>query len=124
MNISPYVIPGLKYKINTSKNIVFRKGKVTPEEILNIVAKNCGVTAEQIISKTRIGEVVEARHILCGIMRNNFKYGLKSIGDFVGKRDHTTAINSIRTFKNRCELEDGYMDIVNRIVFELDEKIY
>ena len=124
MNISPYVFPGLKYKEFMSKNVKFRKGKITPEEILSIVAKNCGVTSEQIISKTRIGEVVEARHILCGIMRNNFNYGLKSIGDFVGKRDHTTAINSIRTFKNRCELEEGYKDVVDRIVFDIEERMY
>jgi chromosomal replication initiator protein len=48
-------------------------------------------------------------------MKEYFGYSLKKIGEFVGGRDHTTVIHSIREYKNRYQNEEHYRSMVNNI---------
>lgn len=117
--ISPYVFPGIKDKSFITKNKKHKRSLITPQEVLGIVAENCGVTVESIISKSRKKEVSEARHIYCTIMKSEFDYALKTIGETINNRDHTTVIHSINTVKDRCDTEDGYEDHINLIINKL-----
>ena len=121
--ISPYIFPGLKHLQKTSKDLKFRKNLDTPRQILEIVSESCGTTVEEILSKTRKSEIVDARHIFCGIMKKYFDYPYKNIGEHAGGRDHTTAIHAVKTFENRCVLEDGYKQLVDSIVYNLNIKL-
>ena len=47
--------------------------------------------------------------------RRTLSYSLKKIGEFVGGRDHTTIIHSIREYKNRYQNEEHYRMIVNNV---------
>lgn len=115
--ISPYVFPGLKSGLMTEFNSsIVKRGRITPEKVMLIVAEKYGVTVPQILSRIRKREVVEARHIFCTIMKKEFDYSLKSIGEMVSGRDHTTVIHSINTVKDRCETEDGYKELVNSTI--------
>jgi chromosomal replication initiator protein len=114
--ISPYVYPGLKYELLPKKT---NRNKIKHEIVMKVVAEHMNVTVDNIMSKSREQEYVEARHIYCGILRLVYGYTLKVIGRTIN-RDHTTAINAVVNFKNRCELEDGYQLRVNSIVNNLD----
>jgi chromosomal replication initiator protein len=59
--------------------------------------------------------VVNGRFIFCGVMKEYFGYSLKKIGEFVGGRDHTTIIHSIREYKNRYQNEEHYRHMVNNV---------
>ena len=52
-NISPYVYPGMKNTDEYKKLRRFKRDRITKDEILDIVAKNCCVTASQILSRVR-----------------------------------------------------------------------
>jgi chromosomal replication initiator protein len=121
--ISPYVFPGIKNLHKTSKDLRYKKNLETPRQILEIVSETCGITVEQILSRTRKSETVDARYIFCGIMKKYFNYPYKNIGDHVGGRDHTTIIHAVRTFENRCILEDGYSELVETIIYNLNSKL-
>lgn len=56
----------------------------------------------QLKHKIRIREITELRSIFCYLARN-MKYSLKTIGEYLNGRDHTTVIHSINTFKDLIE---------------------
>ncbi len=120
--ISPYVFPGIKKK-DLPEFSSFKKATISPTEIMGIVADSCGVTVDDILSKRRKREMCDARHMFCAIMRKQFRYSLKSIGEIVNGRDHTTAIHSIQTFNDRCRNEEGYKEHAERIVGIINSKL-
>ena len=101
--LSPYVFPGLKLTQKERENIKNSQRslryKMSKEEILEIIAEECSIKVTDIASKTRKTEVVNGRFIFCGVMKEYFGYSLKKIGEFVGGRDHTTIIHSIKEYK-------------------------
>lgn len=120
--ISPYVYAGIRESDRPAISKEQKRGRITPEQVLEIVSKNCGVTIEQIISKTRKREPVDARHIYCAIMKKEFDYSLKSIGLTLSNRDHTTVIHSVETFDDRYETEEGYQQLVHKIISDIQMK--
>lgn len=117
--VSPYVYPGIKEKELITKNKKYRRALISPQDVLEIVSKNFSVTIEDILSKSRKKEVSEARHIYCKIMKSEFNYSLKSIGETIGKRDHTTVIHSVNTVDDRCDTEEGYRENIDSIIDQL-----
>jgi len=119
MKISPYVIPGIRTKDLPMLSKTQKRLRVNPEDILRIVSEQCGVTKDDVLSRSRKGTIVNARHIFCAIMKKEFGYLYVTVGQMVNGRDHTTAIHSVRTHKNRCETEEGYKEhtqlIINKI---------
>ncbi len=121
--ISPYVFPGIKEKELIVKNKKHKRTISNPMDVLKIVAENCGVTVEDVLSKCRKKEISEARHIFCVIMKKEFNFSLKRIGEFINNRDHTTVIHSVNTVKDRCDTEDGYKERVDMIINDVHYKI-
>ncbi len=123
MKISPYVIPGIRRNDLPIKSKIQKRSVITPDYVLRIVSESCNVTVEQILSKSRTTEISEARHIFCAIMKLELNYTYESIGQLTNKRDHSTAIHSVRTFKNRCETEEGYKEHSEMIINKLYSSI-
>ena len=121
--ISPYVFPGLKLDGEDRRLVksTFKhlKHKITKEDLLSMVAEECGVTTSQIVSRIREREIVNGRFMYCAIMNMSFGYTLKTIGKLIGGRDHTTILHSIETFKDRYRNEEVFRDTVNRIYEKL-----
>jgi chromosomal replication initiator protein len=116
---SPYVFPGLKLTQKEKENLKNSQRslryKMSKDEILEIIAEECSIRVSDITSKTRKTEVVNGRFIFCGVMKEYFGYSLKKIGEFVGGRDHSTIMHSIREYKNRYQNEEHYRSTVNNI---------
>lgn len=117
--ISPYIYPGLKDQFRATANSNFKKNSITSDEILKIISEHCNVTVEEVVSRTRKKEKVDARHIFCAIMRKQFGYTYSSIGELIGDRDHTTVINSVRKFDDRVATEDNYKILVSNILYNI-----
>ncbi len=121
--ISPYVFPGIKKEDLPEKSSKFKRNKISPIEILRIVGDYHSISVEDIIRKYNKREVSDARHMFCKIMKTEFKYSLKSIGDILNGRDHTTIIHSINTFNDRSKFEEGYAEDYEKIVEKINSKI-
>lgn len=69
-------------------------------------------------TKHRARPIVELRFTFFFIARQ-MRYTLSEIGQYVGKRDHTTVIHGLRTFKNLYETDvkfkSRYNTIINKI---------
>lgn len=60
-------------------------------------------------TKIRIREIVELRQMFCFIARS-IGFSLKTIGVFLGNRDHTTIVHSVKTFHNMMDTDPGYRE--------------
>jgi hypothetical protein len=58
-------------------------------------------------SKLRERDIVELRSIFCYLARS-MKYNLTSIGEFLGKRDHTTIIHNVNAFSDLVETNEAF----------------
>ena len=63
---------------------------ITPEYIINTVAEHYDITPEDIIGTKRNSKVVYPRQIAMYLCRELANIPLKSIGQCMGNRDHTT----------------------------------
>lgn len=116
--VSPYVYPGLNHtsqlRIKSDSSVM-----ITPEEILEIISRNCNVTIEDIMSKTRVREIAEARQLFCYVIREKFGYPLSKVGRLVN-RDHATAIHSIKAHKDRYDVLRDYRELTKKVIEDVD----
>lgn len=65
--------------------------------------------------RSRMRELVELRHIFFYIAKS-FGFSLSSIGIYLNKRDHTTVIHGIRTFRDLVETDPNFKQKYNEIL--------
>lgn len=118
--ISPYVFPGIR-RGHLPDDIGDRSLSISPDEIMEIVAKETFVSVSDILSESRKSEVIIARHIFCGILKLEFNYSYVYIGELV-KRDHTTIINAVKNYKSRKNLEENFRDKVQQVKLKINLK--
>lgn len=122
VRVSPYVFPGIKNQDEIKKIKKFKRDRISIDDILSVVARNCCVSMNDITSKVRKTEVIDARFIFINTLREQFNYTYMSIGELLN-RDHTSIIHAVKTHKERYhqygdykQVSDGvYEDIKNII---------
>ena len=119
--ISPYIFPGLKNNENYKS---FKKKVISKDEVLGIICESMYVKKEDIMSKLKTTELVDARHFFVAYIRKKTNCPLKEIGDFLGGRDHTTMIHSLNSFYDRCSNYPEYKQRADSIFKTLDSKIF
>lgn len=82
------------------KIIPNQKRQITIDYILEMVADHFNVPINEILSKSRKGEIVYARHICIYLCRDLTNSSLEEIGGKIGNRDHTTAMHSVKKIQN------------------------
>lgn len=58
-------------------------------------------------SSSRKRELVELRNIFCAVARM-MRFTLKSIGSFLGGRDHTTVLHNVTVFNNLIQTSESF----------------
>ena len=91
---------------------------VTVDRILNVVAKNYGVTVDDLTSTRRNANIAAARHMAVYLMRHNTELSLTEIGK-IFSRDHSTTISSLR----KVEEDKKREPYVHSLIGELTKKI-
>lgn len=69
--------------------------EVTPQLIIDTVAEHYHIQPDDILSSKRNSDIVFPRQVVMYLCRNMIDIPLKSIGSYVGRRDHTTVIHGI-----------------------------
>ena len=74
-----------------------------------------GVSIEQIKGKSRVTDIVNARHMVSYLMAKNHGFTWKAIGDAVG-RDHSTIINSVEVVADGLEMPwDNRFKMISKV---------
>lgn len=116
--ISPYSFPGLKLTISDKRKILKNRTnrvRLSKDDILDIISNESGVGVNEIVSRSRKKEIVNARFIFCSIMKDHYNYSLVYIGELIGGRDHTSVIHAINQHRSRVKNEDAYRDLTSNI---------
>lgn len=87
------------------KNSAKPKKMVSIKDLIKIVADFYNIEPDTICDKTRRKEVVRPRQILMYILREDFNTSYPTIGDKLGKRDHTTVIHSCEKIKTELKTD-------------------
>ncbi|AWX42623.1 chromosomal replication initiator protein DnaA [Metamycoplasma cloacale] len=80
---------------NIFKNVSQVKEHITPDRIIEVVAKYYKIDRKKITANTRKEEVVIARRISMWLIKNNFDLSLQNIGKMFGNQSHSTVIVSL-----------------------------
>ena len=96
-HINPYYSPGIKR--NPTKKSYSNEELMT--EISTIVCKQYDIKEWELKCNRRFKELVRARQMFCYLTRQTRIYvPLKTMGTFLGGRDHSTIIHSIQQVEN------------------------
>ena len=117
--ISPYVFVGLKSNFQSKvKSSILER--INPLEILKVISNESNQSVDDIISRTRIQEVVEARQLFCHVIKERYDMPLSKIGKIIG-RDHATVIHSLKVHSDRHDVNKLYRELTRRVFVEVDK---
>ncbi len=72
----------------------------TPKEIIAIVAAHFEIDEEELKKKTRKAPIVKARSFAAYFLHLKLKLNYKTIADYVGVKEHTTAMRAIKRIED------------------------
>ncbi len=90
--------------------------KYSKKNIISAVTESFGVSEEDILRRTRLKNIVQARQVLAFCFRYLNKMSFPEIAEILGKRDHTTAIYSFKEVVKKMEESRSYNKMVNSIL--------
>ena len=86
--------------------------KMPAEQIIDLVCAETGVAYSLVLNKTRKREVVITRQLIAFYCKGCCGLSLKSIGELIGGKDHTTVIHSVNTIQDLLDSNDKPVSIL------------
>lgn len=80
--------------------------KVQPEDVIKTVANHFRIKQSAIRGKSRIKDLITARHIAMYLLRNELKLPLEEIGKWFSNRDHTSVLHATQKIEDQVVLND------------------
>jgi chromosomal replication initiator protein len=105
----------------TEKLVNNIQSEFTVNEIQKVVCNYFSITPENLMSKTRKREIVQARQIAMYFSRCLTKSSLSSIGAQIGGKDHATVLHSYNTVCDLLETDKRFKQHMQAIEKQLKE---
>jgi chromosomal replication initiator protein len=83
------------------------RAQVEPEIVLALVARNCGISLDQLTGPVRKRELVQARQIAMYLLRQLLDLPYAGIGALFGGRDHATVMHSVEKIDAQLPTDDA-----------------
>ena len=93
---------------------------ITPKQIINKTAQYFQINPKDMCSSDRSKHIAEPRQIAMYLLRNELKLSLPKIALELGRKDHTTALHSIKKIEN--SIKNNYL--IREQINEIREKLY
>ncbi|MCY3878939.1 MAG: hypothetical protein OXF74_07145 [Rhodobacteraceae bacterium] len=91
------------------------------DEIREMVAMLCGLTAGQLAGRDRQAPIMHARYLAAAIMRRATSRSLLEIGAALGNRDHATIINGLERIEKWRRLDPFYAGMIEQLAQIADD---
>lgn len=120
-------LTGQKISLTLAKKVLLNFNEPKPQkfelnDVATNVAKQFGVSLQELKSKKRSKDVVTARQIACYVMKKLTNYSLQAIGNFFSGRDHSTIIHAISTVEKRLESDRTFALKIKRVEEEISTR--
>ena len=89
---------------------------ITPEMILEAVARHYDLDREELVGPRRARPLVAARHVAMYLIRNLTDYSYPSIGKLFGGRDHSTCISAVEKIESQMTERGQIYENVNSLI--------
>lgn len=86
---------------------------VRVRDVIDAVSRVSLITPEAIMSRSRLRRIVEARHCVCVIARQEANRSYPAIGRVLD-RDHTTILHATRVWFGKCERKPALREMQRR----------
>ncbi len=83
---------------------------LTIDDILETVCQHYNVTRQNVFSKSRKRDYVQARQVSMYLAQQLTKMPTSRIGQLIGGRDHSTVIHSCTTVEERLKVDKAFVD--------------
>lgn len=107
------------YDMNTIRNVFKNmsqvKDTITPDKIIDMVAKYYKLEKNRITARTRKEEVVIARRISMWLIKNSFDCSFEEIGKMFGNQSHSNVIISVQWVDNNFKTNTALKVAINKI---------
>ncbi|MCL2445117.1 chromosomal replication initiator protein DnaA [Candidatus Saccharibacteria bacterium] len=110
------IAEGLTSNLSTTA----RPRYLTPKQVINKTAQYFQISPKDICSAERSRHIAEPRQIAMFLLRNELKLSYPKIAIELGRKDHTTALHSIKKIEKAIKLDHFIREQVN----EIREKLY
>lgn len=97
-----------------------QKRDVTPQLIIDTVAEHFHISPSDIEGNKRSSEIVIPRQIVMYLCRHMLDIPLKSVGTYVGKRDHSTVIHGVNKIESELKTSETMRNTVDVIMKKLN----
>ena len=106
--------------MHLAERIIKRAVKVdnhplTIDDITEKVCQHFGVPQQQVFSKSRKRELVQARQICMYLAQKYTKMPASRIGQLIGGRDHSTVLHSCSTVESRLKVDKAFESEISSI---------
>lgn len=92
----------------------------TTKEIIKIVSEFYNVNAEELSAHSRKQEIVKPRQIAMYLMRSEINTSFSSIGEVLGKKDHTTVMHAVNKIQENITLDKN----IEQEIILIKQRIY
>ncbi len=102
-------------------NVVTGPIEISPEKIIDAVARHTDVSREDILGKSHAKNITMARHISSYLLRKLTDMPLQQIGKFIG-RHHSTVHDSVRFIEDEKQADKSLDEQIKAIMRELGQR--
>lgn len=81
--------------------------KISSHEIVKVVSEYYKVAEDMVIGKRRTASLVVPRQVSAYLMKKYTKLSLKEIADYLGKKDHSTIIHSVKKIEDLLKAKES-----------------
>jgi len=96
------------------------KKEITPNMIAEIVASHYHITMDDLISKKKNKEIAYPRQITMYLCRKLTDAPLQTVGNMLGKRDHSTVIHGIEKIEKDLKNNQSLQNNINVLIKKID----
>jgi chromosomal replication initiator protein len=89
---------------------------ITPETVMEHVARYHNITVEDIKNGRRTGEIVKPRQLAMYIIRETTNLSLPEIGKELGGKNHSTVLHSIRKIEDEIKQDPNTAKIIAELI--------
>ena len=104
------------------KDLITPEGhkEITPELIMNTVAEHYNISISDMVSKKKSQEIAYPRQIAMYLCRKLTEASLQSVGNMLGKRDHTTIIHGAEKIENDLAKNPSLKNTIEVIIKKIN----
>ncbi|MEE1342788.1 MAG: chromosomal replication initiator protein DnaA [Lachnospiraceae bacterium] len=96
------------------------KKEITPELIIAVVAEHFNITATDMISSRKSKEIAYPRQIAMYLCKKLTEKSLKYVGNYLGKRDHTTVLHGAKKIEAELQHNETLANTIDVIIKKIN----